>query len=150
METLEQLRALQSATNTAFITTGELLYKIRTEKLWQQAYESYDDFLMELRMSKGTASKLAKIYKVFVLDANLPTEEVARASWSTLGAILPHITPSNAAEWLNKAILLSRTDILRELKEQETGIPMTDCKHEKTHTIAICDDCGVKHAVLPL
>lgn len=137
---------LKNQIETAFIALGKLLYDIKEQRAYEQEYETWVLFLMEVRLTESTASKLMKIYETLVLGYKIPEDRIASAGgWTVVYDLLPLATTKETAEeWLDKATQMTRTDIQREIKESKTGIPMTDCEHEWA-SFQLCRKCGLKH-----
>lgn len=140
----ETLR-LHESLQIAFIDLGQRLMIIRDERLYEQEYGDFDDFLIEMKMSSGTASKLINIYQIFVQKYKISLKRIAKAGgWSILAECLPMIrSREDAEDWLTKAELMTQTDFRRTYKEAKTGVSMTECKHDWIH-LRICKCCGLR------
>jgi len=126
----------------AFIALGERLYKIRSEQLWQSNWDSYDEYLMELKISQAKASKLVSIYEKFVMEYGIEQEKLSKVSWSTLYTMLPLVTDKKSAkEWVEKGELMKRDDIEDEVREFKRG---SVCEHKNLEDlhIQVCLDCS--------
>jgi len=134
-----------------FILLGEYLSSIKEHRLYDQQYESFDEFLMEMHMTKGTASKLINIYKMFIVKYQFsPLQLVEAGSWTKLAMVVPLIRSKEDADyWLTQSTILTSTDLTRSLKEEKTGKDMSKCKHEDSYTLCICRDCGYKYETHP-
>lgn len=140
---LEDTKKLKNGLEEGFIHLGERLYKIKEERVWEIDHRSYAEFLMEIRVSEGTASKLVAIYKRFVLEYDMPYEKLAECSWNSLYQLLPLATTKDKAEELiDDAASLKRGDV--EEKVREVNHP--DCAHEDTYKLVVCRDCGYRHS----
>lgn len=146
LEYCEDALALKKTLEESFLTLGEYLYNIKIKELYIPQWASWDIFVMELKMSQNAVNKLIQIYKTFILDYKLATQEVVTAGgWSVISELLPVIqTKEDAKDWLNKAQALTREDLRKEIKESKTGLPQSSCKHKNTYTIVVCRDCGLK------
>lgn len=129
-----------------FVDLGEHLNNIREHNLFEPQWSSFLEFCDELRMSQNMVNKLIQIYKTFVLGYSFTKEEIATAGgWGNLQEILPMITSKKTAVyWLDKASILSREDLRKEVKEEKTGVPMATCKHKDFYLLKVCRDCGDK------
>ena len=130
----------------AFLELGERFLKIRDEKLYEDQYESFGDFLEEAHMSEPNASKLISIYQTFVLDYKLSQKTLLLAgSWSSLYQIGLYAKNKKEAEGLIKeASLLTRDDFTRKLREDNQKKVVPECKHPKnqTYLLRCCRACG--------
>lgn len=139
-----QALQFEKSLSTQFLTLGEYLFNIRENNLFSPQWESFNEFCMEFRsLSQASISKLANIYKKFVLDYGIPTEKlVATGGWASLAEIIPLIQDQESAEeWIEKATVLSRDDLRKEITEKKTGKDMSQCEHENNYTVRICREC---------
>lgn len=135
--------ALRESIETDFLTLGEYLHNIKEHNLFEPQWSSFLEFCFELRMSQNNINKLIQIHKTFVLDYKLERKQIANAGVSLLTDILPAIqNKKDAVKWLDKATLLTRNDLRKELLECKTGVSMTKCRHKNSYLISICRDCG--------
>lgn len=141
---------LKRVTEQNFLMLGQYLFKIRESELFLGQWTSFPEFLDEMNMLEGTASKLINIYKRFVMEFNFKERLLLDAGgWTKLAAILPVVKDkSDAHEWLLKASTLSIRDLNMEIKENKTGIDMSKCGHKDTYLVRICRDCGYRHEEL--
>lgn len=140
----QQALAFEKSLSTQFITLGEYLFNIREQNFFAPQWSSFNEFCMEFRsLSQGSISKLANIYKKFVLDYAIPTDRlVATGGWASLAEIVPLIQDADSAEeWIEKATVLSRDDLRKEITERRTGKDMRHCEHENNYTVRICREC---------
>lgn len=127
----------------AFIELGKRLLRIRDERLWESNWESYEEFLSEIKISPGKASKICSVYEKFVVEFEVDQEKLANVGWSNLYSMLPAIkTKSDAKEWVDKGMVLRREDIEDEVREFKHG----KCEHKEFDeiTLRICRNCGKK------
>lgn len=143
---LKETIALKVNTEAAFLELATRLYKIHTEEVWKGEYDSYEEFLLDARISKATASKLESVYAVFILKHNISQKKLATVGWSSLYAIASRSgTREKAEELIQKASLLSRSDlevVLRNDKGQQDT-----CAHSDSRLVKVCNDCGFRVAV---
>jgi len=134
--------------NSYFILAG-CLYKIQNEKLYEPHWSSFEEFCWEFKdISSSTVSKLISVYKKFILEFNLSPVKLNNIGYSLLYAIIPVVkTKEDADEWLLKAEELTRSDLSKFIKEKQTGIDMTKCKHKDFYEIRICRDCGERQRI---
>lgn len=123
-ETIELVHNIEEA----FLSLGERLYKIRNEKMWEGRWDSYDDFLMDIKISRARESKLVSIYEKYVLEYKIEPEKLAKVNWSNLYTMLPAVKDKKSAEeWVEKGSVMFRKDIEDEVREVKRGGP---CEHE--------------------
>jgi hypothetical protein len=149
-EYCEETIRLKENIEMSFLELGERLMRIRDERLYENNWEAFEDFLMEVKISNGTASKLINIYQRFVLEYKIPLKKLASAGgWSVVAECLPLIkSKDEALEWLEKAGFMTQTDIRREMKEAKTGIMMKDCDHDWEYiSFRTCSKCSLKERV---
>lgn len=140
----KQALEFEKSLSTQFLTLGQYLFNIRENNLFSPQWDSFNEFCMEFRsLSQASISKLANIYKKFILDYEMPAEKlVATGGWASLAEIVPLITSKETCEeWVDKATVLSRDDLRKEITEKRTGKDMRDCAHENYYTVKICREC---------
>lgn len=140
----QQALAFEKSLSTQFLTLGEYLFNIRENNLFSPQWDSFNEFCMEFRsLSQASISKLANIYKRFVLDYGISTDKlVGTGGWAALAEIIPLAnTPESAEEWIEKATVLSRDDLRKEITERRTGRSMQHCDHPNNYTVRICREC---------
>lgn len=140
----ETLR-LRTTLEEGFLHLGERLHKIFEERLYEGQWETFSEFLEDLRIDQGTASKLIKIYKVFILTYGIDREQLAaigRESAYELAGIVKD--KSDALSWIKKGETLKRDDIRLAVREFKTGIKQPDCEHPNAIKIRYCPDCHLK------
>ena len=132
----------------AFINLGERLHKIRIERLWESNWDSYEEFLGEIKISPGKASKIVSVYETFVLEYKVPTEKLSSVGWSSLYSMLPAIkSGQDANEWVEKGSVLRREDIEDEVREFKKGKCNCDEHPFEEIILQICKNCGKRHRV---
>lgn len=149
-EYIEKTIALKENIERGFLEFGKRLKRIRDERMYEPQYDSFDDFIPELKMSKGTVSKLINIYEKFVVQYKISTVLLLEAGgWTVVAELLPVVrNKTEAKAWLEKAKVLHRPDLRLELKEHKTGIDQATCKHTKDfYTLRICRVCGFRETI---
>lgn len=144
----EKALSLEGIGRGLYLTLGEMLHKIREERLYEPAWESWQEYCMEFKdLSPGSISKMITVYETFVLNFGYSVDSLAKVGgWTKLYQISPYIhSKADAEQWLAKAEIQSRQDLQKELVEAKTGVLMSECKHENTYLIRICEDCGERH-----
>lgn len=144
--------ALKSTIEGGFLALAKRLQKVRDDRLYLGQWTNFREYLMELRMSEATASKLINIYQKFVVEAGIEEDTLIKAGgWTVLAESLKYIgkqlSPAKAVEL---ASTLSRDDFRRELTELSTGIQQRECGHEDTYTIRVCRKCGDRIPVIEI
>lgn len=116
--------------------------------MWEGQWTSFGEFLMEMKMSEPTASKLINIWAKFVMEFGInPFLVVEAGGWGNVAEILPVVKDKQSAEeWLGKAKILTREDLRTEIRIAKGGTPPEDCSHEFIK-IEFCNKCGEKHRV---
>ena len=135
-----------------FLELGRRLMMIRDEKLYADQWETFEDFIVDLKnISEATASKLINIYRVFVIEYKIPVKRLVSAGgWTMIAEIIPLIkNKADATQWLHKATELTRTDLRREITEAKTGVSMAECTHPHDQQVylRVCLACGIKERV---
>ena len=144
---LRETIKLREDIEVAFISLGERLLKIRTEELWKAGHESFEDFLIEAKISSGTASRLITVYQHFVLRFSLSPVKLAKIGWGDLYSISQIAnTKDKVEEWIEKGQDLTSSDLRKEITEYRTGKNMKDCDHDY-YQIKVCKKCGDKFKV---
>lgn len=125
-----------------------MLKNIRDNGLYEGRWDNFEDFLQDPQMSldKGTASKMITIYEKFVLEYKMSPARIANAGgWSKIAEVLPAVKDKKSAEdWIDKCSSLSKSDLRKEVREEKTGIKMSDCLHKDFYLVKICRKCGDK------
>lgn len=129
-----------------FMSLGERLSMIWKEALYLPNYDTFTDFLEDLKMSRATASKLIQIHEVLVMKYDFEPKEIADAGgWSSVSEVVPFATTKKEARmWLSRVKHNTRADLRRFIAEAKTGVKMDKCKHKNFYKIKICEDCKVR------
>lgn len=136
---------MEQGARMVYLMLGERLYNIRKSKLYEPFWASWHEYCMEFKdLSVGSISKIIAVYEKFILDLGYSPSELAKAGgWTKLYEISKRVgTKEEAEEWLSLAETSSRQDLGKHLLEDETGVAMAECQHEKTYIVEICEDCG--------
>lgn len=131
----------------AFIVLGEKLSRIRDENLYEESWESFEDYLKEIKMQPSVASRLITVYNKLVKEYELEPKMVASAGgWSNAYEISKKSqTKEEAAEWLERFEYADSQKTVGSLKKElRTGIKQDDCGHLDTYLIRVCNNCGEK------
>ena len=137
---------LFTQTQFAFISLAKRLQDIRDNHRYAPQWGSFREFCLEMNeLSISQVSRLIGIHEKFVLNAGIDEEELGKAGWTKLAMTLPLVRTKDEAEyWADQAKTLTKTDLSRAIKEQQTGVDMAKCIHEDTYLLRICKDCHVK------
>lgn len=122
---------------THFLELAARLYKIREEKIWEGTYESYQDFLDDIHVSRGNASMLEAVHKAYVLEGHATFKKVG-TSYSKLYEAIPLIAEKGVDYAILTATTQTRSDIKELVREKKHG----DCSHEEL--ITICAGCHIR------
>jgi hypothetical protein len=131
----------------AFLVLGEKLMNIRDKHLYVGSWESFEDYLKEIKMQPSVASRLIKVYKTFVVGFELPPKMIASAGgWSNAYEIAGKSqTKEEAVEWLERFEMADSDKTIGSLKKElRSGIKRDECSHSESYTIKICTRCGEK------
>lgn len=140
----------EKSLSTQFLVLGEYLFNIREMNLYSPQWSSFNEFCMEFKsLSQASISKLANIYQKFVVNYDIPKEQLATAGgWARLAEVLPLCNTKEAAEeWLHKANVLTRDDLRKEIIETRTGKDMRTCDHTNYYSVRICRECHDKERI---
>ena len=144
-EFLRETIQLKVDTESAFLLLAARLYKIHTEKLWVGEYQDYEEFLLDAKLSKATASKLERVYEVFVLQHRIQAQKLAQVGWSSLYAISSHAdTKERATELVERASLLTRSDLEKSIKNEDGK--QEKCSHNWIK-IEFCTLCELRRRI---
>lgn len=140
-ETIE----LRNQIEGEFLNLGARLFRIYHENLFVKEYDDFESFLLELKISKATASKLMTVYETFVLTHNISTKKLTLVGWSSLYAAARFAdTKEKAEDLVERAGLLTRSDLQRSLTEERGG---KNCVHTNAYVVTKCPDCGHQERV---
>jgi len=121
--TIELVKSIE----TRFLELGARLYRIREERLWEGSYDTFNDFLEEINLSKGNASILASVHENYVLSGHVEVENLAGIPYSRLYEAIPLIEKEGVTSAVVKATTLTRSEIKEEVQEKKLG---TEHTHE--------------------
>lgn len=127
-----------------YILLAKRLHAIRAEKLYEPQWSSFMEFAMEMKdIAYTKVSRLCSVYQKYVIDLQIPEEEVAKVGWTILDRARRVIkTREEAMQFIESP--LTRSDLEKEITEKETGKDMTQCKHEDTYLVRVCRECKDK------
>lgn len=121
----EKFRAIGKLTQDieqSFIDLGELLTGIKRAKLHRfKGYERFKDFIeAEYAFGSGLATKLVRVYEMFVEDMDQDEATLKEAGFDRLSSLLPMVKDVDwtlREEWLKKAQELPVPDLKTAIKE---------------------------------
>lgn len=144
----EDTLKLKDVIENSFLMLGERLKKIKDEDMFKPQWDSWDEYLEEMKMSQATASKLINIYSKFVLEYGISTDILLESGgWSTLAELLPYAkSKEDANELIHEAGILTRKDLRVKLNERKSGIAQEECLHE-FYELRICRKCQLKEKI---
>lgn len=119
----------------------ELLYKVFTEKTWQDRFSSWGDFVESkdgLSKSQGWASKQLKVHTVFCIEGGKSPKEIEGIDNEVL--YLSTNLQGTVDEKLVRAETWSRADMKKEIASKD-GV---DCTHPEDKRITICSCCNAR------
>ena len=126
VQILNQLKSLLIKRGLLFLDTGRLLKILRDEKLYLHlGYDGWLDFIRggEISLKQSTIYAYISIYEMYVMKYGFPPISLAEIPWDKLHMALPAIRKSKdkdeVEEWVEKARVLSRSDLAIELGEVE-------------------------------
>lgn len=145
----KETMAIKDHIEESFIELGKRLLAIRDERKYEPYWSSFDEYLWEMKLDKSRSSKLINIYEKFVVLYKIPIKDITKAGgWTLLAETLPVVhSREEAEEWVAKAPDMRQIDIRKEVKEIQTGIDMSKCKHENAYVIRVCPDCGDRERI---
>ena len=136
-----------------FLKLGQMLYLIKTQRLHEAGWDSWEDFEMELKLPASTVSRLIRLYEIFELRFKIAPAQIAKAGgWTVVAEFLPDISEDTkrgeVEGWMDEAALMPRTDLRRTIVERRKGTDMTKCSHKDTYQLKVCRDCGDRWKIL--
>lgn len=138
---LKETIGLASAIAQSYLVLAERLKKIRDERLWEQGYTSFPEYLLELKISEANVSKMISVFEHYVVGLGIKREAVAMQPFSTMYLARKFLdTKEKADEFLADTNGLTRKDVEAKIKD----IEHPDCPHSETYTVEICRGCGRK------
>lgn len=136
-ETIQLKRTIQSA----FLTLAERLYHIRREEMWTTNWGSWSEYLEELDVSEATASKLIKVYEIYVIQYKIDESKLVKLGWDSLYSAIPLIAESKKKplEVVEDFAHLRKSDQREVLREAKKG----PCDHNwEDFKMRRCTNCG--------
>lgn len=137
---------LKKTIETSFIALGERLSKIRFESLWRSNWNSFAEYLMEMKINESTASRLISVYDTYVGNYKIDESKLAAIGWSNLYDMIPLVkTREKAEELVDKTSEMRKEDVREEIRAAKFNC--TDHDWVELH-IQTCRICGKKHRIM--
>jgi hypothetical protein len=123
----------------SMVNIAERLWHIRNDEKWSGRWDSWEDYLGEMGMKKGTASKLCSLYERMIIELKFPTETLHAAPWTNLYTALPMMKDRESAEKaITSASVLTNREIYQERYYQQYG---KECECLNAYPMRHCPDC---------
>ena len=119
---------------TRFLELGARLYHIRENKLWQDTYDSYYDFLESAHINQSMASMLYGIHDHFVVKGGKTQEDLRGIGYSNLYKAIPLIESRGVDRALTTAKTLTRGDIEDEVRDEKHGVHAHTIRWRRRHS----------------
>ncbi len=133
-ETIDLVKQIE----TRFLELGARLYRIREEKLWENTYTSYQEFLDSAHINPGHASILASIHKHYVVDGGVQFKTLQGVGYSNLYEAIPLIEKEGIDNAIVKAATLTRSEIKDEVRDGHHGEHPHDLGVERWGKCLVC------------
>jgi hypothetical protein len=140
----EKAIQLKGQIENGYLTLAALLKDIRDGMLYQPQYSKFSEWLQELDMTEGTASKMITTYDTLILSYEFDEQEIQKIGW-TKGYMVAQASDDkqDAKELVELAKVQTSNDLRQTLKEKKTGVDQMLCEHD-LQTFSICKKCGLK------
>lgn len=158
-EFCEETAQLARGVKVGLMLLAERLYRIREQKLYKPTYEQFYLYCQEIEMHESVASRLISIFERFVLELQMPFEEIKKVEYTKLYEIRKVAdTKEIAQHWIDKvnspdpSLRLSYRDLKAQIKAfQNLGSEEEKCPtdHSNTYLVRICRECGESWEELP-
>jgi hypothetical protein len=142
---------LKQSLEGEFLELAKLLKEIKSKKAWEGRWENYEHFCEgELKLSKGTVSKLVSVYEIFIETHKVSAQKLKAIGWTAAYTLLPVVnTKTEAEQWLATAQeMQSGRDLAALVREKRTGIVEEDCEHTWIR-FELCTRCNQRRRLYP-
>ena len=137
-----------------FLVLGKGLLKIRDERLYFPQWDSFEIYLEELKLDPTKAIKLINIYTTFVLQYEIPEEQILKAGGWTVANQIQAVTKrlkdgkEQSEKLLDLAGVLSQKDFEKELSTARNGLDELECIHDlyEVH-LRCCRRCSLREKI---
>lgn len=128
-----------------FLELGKALMEIRDGFLYEGSWDTFEEYLDEIKISPSVASRLITVYRTMVLDYQLEPTLIANAGgWSNAYEIIKvSPTKEEAEKWLIESENRMPKDTKILLREAKTGVSQETCPHDY-YLLKVCRKCGDK------
>ena len=138
---------LKKTIESGFIALGERLSRIKAEEMWLSQWETFSEYLLEMGIKDGTASRLISVYKLYVENLGIEEKMLVKIGWAALYEIREMVegkTKSQALAVIENANQLNRNDVREMVRESRNGA----CDHDfyEVH-LQQCRICGRREKV---
>ena len=126
---IEMIITIKKRTSNSLLSLGALLLKIKNEGIYEEQFETFEEFLgsPEVSFSRATAYKIMAVVN-FLCNYKIEFESVEDIDTDKLYRIIRVANTEQVSEWIEKARTLSRSDLANEVRELR-GLPQLDpCK----------------------
>jgi hypothetical protein len=131
---------LKSALESGFISLGERLMRIRDGRMWEGEWDSFAEYLAEIKVTEATASRLISVYGTFVIEDKMDETDLVAIGWSNLYSIsLRSKDAEERKSYVDKGLVMPSADLRKELRSSPK---IRSCAHSDTYAVRICRDCG--------
>jgi len=139
IETIGLVRVIEEN----FLEVGARLSKIYKEELYKPGWDTWQDYLEDMRMSESKASRLSNIHARLEGEFEIPkTKLLAVGSWSDLSEVLPIAKDKKEAlQIIEKITPLDREGRRQFLRKKKTGIDPDNHEHDY-YILKICKTGG--------
>ena len=134
---------------------GQALIQIEAEGLWEHlGFENFESFCSApipsggLSLNARTRQALMQVYRVYVMELDVPIDKLQEISWSNLRTIISVVNKNNVATLLPEALTLANADlrekkITGELVGELVGEPVPlDAEKEQARHLLTCPNCN--------
>lgn len=134
---------------SGFLSLAKRLKKIRDENLFEPQWQSFGEYLNELKLTESKVSKLISVYELFVLDYDIEEKKLLEAGgWSNLYELTGVVHSKEEAEsWIDRRINAFEPHFREEIRMARKGLP--DDHIHTFYEIKICKDCGHREKIYP-
>lgn len=130
-DTIDLVKSIE----TRFFELAARLYTIKTKELWNESYDSFQEFLDTAKVNPSMASMLTQIHDKYVVQGKVAQSKLVGIGYSNLYTCIPLIEKAGVEKAVVIASTLTRDEIKQEVREQKHGI----CEHPAS--ITICTVC---------
>jgi len=134
-DTVQRVRSF----GQSLLEASEQLYRVKTEKLYEGYYNSWDEFLEDADINRTMAERITQVYKHFVLEGGKSIDEIKGLGYSKLYTARDLIDTVGVDKTLAMVKTLKRREIEEELKEDKHGVHACEAGSERW---GVCQTCG--------